>query len=149
MHPSYLRSPATPEAKYLCNTPFCYSCPLLLLHTRWWDKAPSPEYGIAALNCLRLSIRRVPEAVHHSIHRLRHRAGLVGVLHGWVGMQTASRPSPASDPAPGPLPACNTVVPTQGARGGDGGRAGWSGRPKTAPSGSSSPSAESVLSDNH
>lgn len=53
------------------------------------------------------------EVVHHSIYISRHRAGLVGVLHGWVGMQTASRHSPAPDPAPGQLSACNTVVPTQ------------------------------------
>lgn len=74
------------------------------------------------------------EVVHHFIYISRRRAGLVGVLHGWVGMQTASRHSPAPDPAPGQPSACNTVVPTQGARGGGGGGVGWPERPKTAQS---------------
>lgn len=88
------------------------------------------------------------EVVHHFIYILRHRAGLVGVLHGWVGMQTAFRHSPASATAPGQLSACSTVVPTQAARGGDGGWAGWSERSKTAQSGCFPPTGgDAVFSD--
>lgn len=139
MHPSYLRSLATPDRKYLCNTPMLLSC-ASLAPQRGSDKTTSAELEIGSLSYVRLSIHRVPEVVHHFIYILLHRAGLVGVLHGWVDMQTASRHSLASDPAP-ELSACNTVVPTQPARGGNGGWIDWSERPTKAQSGHSPPLA--------
>lgn len=60
---------------------------------------PTWSLGSGLLNCIRLSILGLREVVHQLIYTLRHRACLVCVLHGWVGMQTASRCAPASDPA--------------------------------------------------
>jgi hypothetical protein len=91
----------TSRRRYLCN-PFCYSRTLLLL-LHMSDRTcarPTRCLGSGLLNCAGLSIPGMRTlCTIHSTYSPRHRAGLLGVLHGWVGMQPASRHAPTSDPA--------------------------------------------------
>lgn len=66
MHPSYLRFLATPDRKSTCATSLLLpSCASVAPH-KGLDKTPGPQPGIGALNCVRLSIQRMAEVVHHS-----------------------------------------------------------------------------------